>query len=71
VASSVGNPAVGNRLEGTATELQAQQNAEVRSLSMLSIAAVTLANGADNVGVYVPFFLISIGLQYRVLREDG
>jgi cadmium resistance protein CadD (predicted permease) len=28
-----------------------------RSLSVLSIAAITLANGADNIGVYVPFFL--------------
>lgn len=27
------------------------------SLSVLSIAAITLANGADNVGVYVPFFI--------------
>jgi cadmium resistance protein CadD (predicted permease) len=29
------------------------------SLSVLSIAAITLANGADNVGVYVPFFVAS------------
>jgi cadmium resistance protein CadD (predicted permease) len=29
------------------------------SLSLISIAAITLANGADNVGVYVPFFLVS------------
>ena len=28
-------------------------------LSGLSIAAITLANGADNVGVYVPFFVAS------------
>src|SRR5579862_3554617 len=30
-----------------------------RSFSVLSIAAITLANGADNVGVYVPFFVAS------------
>jgi len=29
------------------------------SLSVFSIAAITLANGADNVGVYVPFFVAS------------
>jgi cadmium resistance protein CadD (predicted permease) len=29
------------------------------SLSVLSIAAITLANGADNVGVYAPFFVAS------------
>ena len=28
-----------------------------RSLSVWSIAAITLANGADNIGVYVPFLL--------------
>src|ERR1700690_2276462 len=28
-----------------------------RSFSVLSIAAITLANGADNVGVYVPFLV--------------
>ena len=27
--------------------------------SLISIAVVTLSNGADNVGVYVPFFLVS------------
>jgi cadmium resistance protein CadD (predicted permease) len=27
------------------------------SVSVLSIATITLANGADNVGVYVPFFV--------------
>jgi cadmium resistance protein CadD (predicted permease) len=29
------------------------------SFSVLSIAAITLANGADNIGVYVPFFVVS------------
>jgi cadmium resistance protein CadD (predicted permease) len=29
------------------------------SLGVVSIAAITLANGADNIGVYVPFFLAS------------
>lgn len=29
------------------------------SLSVFSMAAITLANGADNIGVYVPFFLAS------------
>jgi cadmium resistance protein CadD (predicted permease) len=30
-----------------------------RSFSVLSIATITVANGADNVGVYVPFFVAS------------
>ena len=29
------------------------------SLSVFSVAAITLANGADNIGVYVPFFIAS------------
>jgi cadmium resistance protein CadD (predicted permease) len=31
----------------------------VRNTDVLSIAAVTLANGGDNIGVYVPFFAIN------------
>jgi cadmium resistance protein CadD (predicted permease) len=30
-----------------------------RNAGVLSIAAVTLANGADNIGVYVPFFVMN------------
>ena len=30
-----------------------------RNAGVLSIAAVTLANGADNIGVYVPFFAMT------------
>jgi hypothetical protein len=33
----------------------------VGSFSVLSIAAITFANGADNIGVYVPFFVASRG----------
>jgi len=40
---------------------------EDRSLSVFSIAAVTLANGADNIGVYVPFFLVSRTRLWLVL----
>lgn len=29
------------------------------SYRVLSIAAITLSNGADNIGIYVPFFLVS------------
>lgn len=48
------------------------QNAgEVRSLNVFSIAAVTLANGADNIGVYVPFFLISRTRLWLVLTVYG
>ena len=35
------------------------QKRSSNNYSLISIALVTLSNGADNVGVYVPFFLIS------------
>ena len=41
------------------------------SLSLISIAAITLANGADNVGVYVPFFLLSRTHIWLVLVMYG
>jgi cadmium resistance protein CadD (predicted permease) len=41
------------------------------SLSMLRIAAITLANGADNVGVYVPFFMVSQSHLWLVLAVYG
>ena len=37
------------------------------SLSVFSIAAITLANGADNIGVYVPFFVVSRSHLWLVL----
>lgn len=41
------------------------------SLSILSIAAITVANGADNVGVYVPFFAASRSHLTLVLAVYG
>jgi cadmium resistance protein CadD (predicted permease) len=41
------------------------------SLSMLRIAAITLANRADNIGVYVPFFMISQSYLWLVLAVYG
>jgi cadmium resistance protein CadD (predicted permease) len=41
------------------------------SLSVLSIAAITLSNGADNVGVYVPFFLVNRTYLWAVLVVYG
>jgi cadmium resistance protein CadD (predicted permease) len=38
---------------------------------VLSIAAITLANGADNIGVYVPFFLASRSHMWLVLIVYG
>jgi cadmium resistance protein CadD (predicted permease) len=35
--------------------------------SLISIALVTLSNGADNVGVYVPFFLLSRAYLWVIL----
>jgi len=35
--------------------------------SLISIALVTLSNGADNVGVYVPFFLVSRAYLWVIL----
>jgi cadmium resistance protein CadD (predicted permease) len=37
------------------------------SMGIISIASVTLANGADNVGVYVPFFTVSRSYLWLVL----
>jgi cadmium resistance protein CadD (predicted permease) len=41
------------------------------TLRVLSIAAITLGNGADNVGVYVPFFLASRSYLWWVLAVYG
>lgn len=41
------------------------------ALGVLSIAAITIANGADNIGVYVPFFVASRSHLYSVLTEYG
>jgi cadmium resistance protein CadD (predicted permease) len=38
-----------------------------RNAGVLSIAGVTLANGADNVGVYVPFFAINHARVWIIL----
>jgi len=35
--------------------------------NLLSIAGITLANGADNVGIYVPFFAISRSYLWMIL----
>jgi cadmium resistance protein CadD (predicted permease) len=43
----------------------------VGSFSVLSIAAITFANGADNIGVYVPFFVASRGHLGLVLVIYG
>jgi cadmium resistance protein CadD (predicted permease) len=40
-------------------------------LSVLSIAMITLANGADNIGVYVPFFLANRPHVLQVLTVYG
>lgn len=41
------------------------------SMTVFSIAAITLANGADNVGVYVPFFFASRSHLWLVLVTYG
>jgi cadmium resistance protein CadD (predicted permease) len=41
------------------------------TLGVLSIAAITQANGADNVGVYGPFFLASRSPVWSVLTVYG
>ena len=38
-----------------------------RNANVLSIAAVTLANGGDNIGVYVPFFAINHARVWVIL----
>jgi len=42
-------------------------NAPVQNYSVVSIALITLSNGADNVGVYVPFFAIARAYIWLVL----
>jgi cadmium resistance protein CadD (predicted permease) len=41
------------------------------SLSVFSIGVITLANGADNIGVYVPFFFASRSHLRLVLATYG
>jgi len=41
------------------------------SLSVFSIAVITLANGADNIGVYAPFFLANRTHLLPVLTVYG
>ncbi len=38
-----------------------------QGMSIISIASVTLANGADNIGVYVPFFTVSRSNLWLIL----
>jgi cadmium resistance protein CadD (predicted permease) len=53
--------------------LQARRTAADRSLasteSVVSIALVTLSNGADNISVYVPFFVIGRSNLWLILIE--
>jgi cadmium resistance protein CadD (predicted permease) len=53
--------------------LQARRSAADRSLagteSIASIALVTLSNGADNISVYMPFFVIGRSLLWLILIE--
>jgi cadmium resistance protein CadD (predicted permease) len=53
--------------------LQARRTAADRSLasteSVASIALVTLSNGADNISVYVPFFVIGRSNLWLILIE--
>jgi len=53
--------------------LQARPAGEPRadSESLASIALLTLSNGADNIGVYVPFFVIARGNLWLILSVYG
>jgi cadmium resistance protein CadD (predicted permease) len=44
-------------LQTRRTELEAPRSRNSNISSISSIAAITLSNGADNIGVYVPFFV--------------
>jgi cadmium resistance protein CadD (predicted permease) len=46
---------------------RAEWKSGTRATGVLGIAAVTLANGADNIGVYVPFFVINHARLWLVL----
>lgn len=44
-----------------------KQPSSSTNYSLVSIALVTVSNGADNVGVYVPFFLVSRAYLWVIL----
>jgi cadmium resistance protein CadD (predicted permease) len=56
------------RLHNSKSSHAAERNG---SLSVFSIAVITLANGADNIGVYVPFFFASRSHLRLVLATYG
>src|SRR6202049_2391069 len=49
------------------TRRNGPKKASSTNYSLISIALVTLSNGADNVGVYVPFFLVSRASLWVIL----
>jgi cadmium resistance protein CadD (predicted permease) len=49
------------------SQVRNNQQQGAKSFNVLSIAGTTLANGADNVGIYVPFFAISRAHLWLVL----
>jgi cadmium resistance protein CadD (predicted permease) len=48
-----------------------ERDPKVSSPGLLSIVGVTLSNGADNVGVYVPFFLLNQAEIWLILATYG
>jgi cadmium resistance protein CadD (predicted permease) len=48
-----------------------ERNADSPKMDVLSVAAITLANGGDNVGVYIPFFAINHTHIWTVLLVYG
>lgn len=53
------------------TEKSSRASGTNVSLSVFSVAAITLANGADDIGVYVPFFIASRSHLWWVLAAYG
>lgn len=43
------------------------EESRLNSYSLTSIALVTLTNGADNVGIYVPFFIVNRAYLWLIL----
>ena len=52
--------------EETEEELERHPNAGMRG-RILSVAAVTIANGGDNIGIYTPFFATRPGVDIAVI----
>ena len=60
-------PIPGAELYYDSNFLEIEEPSSSTNYRLVSIALVTVSNGADNVGVYVPFFLVSRAYLWVIL----